>query len=106
MLVAAIMSQKPLGFPWHQSTHSKQEDCAMARSEVCGNDYDKSFTIALKGDQHVFDSFECAIRALAPQCGHCHCRLIGHGVEGEGKVYCCANCARQAGLATVADRAA
>jgi hypothetical protein len=78
----------------------------MARCEVCGNDYDKSFTIGLNGQQHVFDSFECAIHALAPACAHCHCRVIGHGVEGQGRIYCCANCARQADLRGAADRVA
>ena len=56
----------------------------MARCEVCGNDYDKAFSIRANGQEHVFDSFECAIQALAPQCAHCHCRIIGHGVEGAG----------------------
>jgi phage terminase large subunit GpA-like protein len=78
----------------------------MARCEVCGNDYDKSFTLAVNGKQHIFDSFECAIHALAPQCAHCNCRIIGHGVEGAGQIYCCANCARQAGIPEMADRAA
>lgn len=78
----------------------------MARCEVCGNEYDKSFTITSGGAQHVFDSFECAIQALAPRCAHCQCRVIGHGVEAASAIYCCANCARQAGVAAVADRAA
>lgn len=78
----------------------------MARCEVCGNDYDKSFTIRFHDGEHVFDSFECAIHALAPHCAHCDCRIIGHGVEGGAQVYCCANCARQAGVPAIADRAA
>jgi hypothetical protein len=78
----------------------------MARCEVCGNDYDKSFSIEANGTKHVFDSFECAIQALAPTCPHCRCRIIGHGTEGQGRIYCCTNCARQAGVSAVADRAA
>lgn len=78
----------------------------MPRCEVCGNDYDKSFTIEAHGKKHVFDSFECAIQAMAPECAHCRCRIIGHGIEANGQVYCCANCARHAGAASVADRAA
>ena len=31
----------------------------MARCEVCGNNYDKSFTVNLGGREHTFDSFEC-----------------------------------------------
>ena len=76
----------------------------MARCEVCGNDYNKSFTIEAEGQRHVFDSFECAIQALAPM-RHCHCRIIGHGVESGEQIYCCANCARQAGGPVLADRA-
>jgi len=78
----------------------------MARCEVCGNDYDKSFVIRSNNQDHVFDSFECAIQALAPRCAHCDCRIIGHGVEAGDKIFCCANCARQAGRLLSADRAA
>jgi hypothetical protein len=31
--------------------------------------------------------------------------VIGHGVEAEGRIFCCANCASQAGVAGLADRA-
>jgi hypothetical protein len=79
----------------------------MARCEVCGNTYDKSFEIvAAGGARHVFDSFECAIHALAPRCDHCGCRIVGHGMEATGakKVYCCASCAQASGQAGMADR--
>ena len=55
----------------------------MAQCEMCGNDYDKSFTVTMDGESHVFDSFECAINMLAPTCGHCGCRIIGHGMESD-----------------------
>jgi len=76
----------------------------MARCETCGNDYDKAFDVILNGDRHTFDSFECAIQALAPTCEHCGCRVIGHGVEQGGVVYCCAHCADQKGVAGLRDR--
>ena len=41
----------------------------------------------------TFDSFECAIHAMAPTCAHCGCKIVGHGVEAGGAVYCCAHCA-------------
>lgn len=66
----------------------------MAICEVCGNDYDKSFEVTAAGYTHVFDSFECAIHAIAPRCEHCSCAVIGHGVEVDGRFYCCASCAR------------
>jgi len=76
----------------------------MAKCEVCGNDYDKSFEVKAQGKTHVFDSFECAIHALAPSCAQCGCKVIGHGAEGNGKIYCCAHCAKRAGVAGVDDR--
>jgi hypothetical protein len=77
----------------------------MARCDVCGNEYDKSFEVRAAGATHTFDSFECAIHELAPQCAHCGCRIIGHGVEAEGRMFCCANCARQSGVTGTKDRA-
>ena len=76
----------------------------MARCEVCGNDYDKSFEVTMSGQAHTFDSFECAISALAPRCAHCDCRVIGHGVEADGVIYCCANCASHEGVQGLEDR--
>ena len=76
----------------------------MARCDVCGNDYDKAFTVECGGRTGTFDSFECAIHAMAPTCAHCRCRIIGHGVEGGDSIYCCAHCARHAGVQGVADR--
>jgi hypothetical protein len=77
----------------------------MATCEVCGNDYDKAFEVTRAGESHTFDSFECAIHALAPACAHCGCRIIGHGIEADGSMYCCAHCAGRAGVSGVADRA-
>ena len=77
----------------------------MPRCEVCENDYDKAFEVVVKGARHVFDSFECAIHALAPICGHCSCRVVGHGVEAAGRIFCCASCATRSGVDGVRDRA-
>jgi Rieske Fe-S protein len=77
----------------------------MAKCDVCGNDYDKAFTVTLAGRTQTFDSFECAIHALAPKCAHCGCKVIGHGMEEAGKFYCCAHCAKQAGVKGMRDRA-
>jgi hypothetical protein len=77
----------------------------MARCETCGNEYDKAFQISQAGRTHTFDSFECAIQSLAPTCGHCGCRIIGHGVEANGSLYCCAHCASQEGVTELQDRA-
>ena len=70
----------------------------MATCEVCGHDYDNTFEVVRGGESHTFDSFECAIQALAPTCEHCSCRVIGHGIEGDGRIFCCIPCARKAGV--------
>ncbi|MEX1024376.1 MAG: hypothetical protein WD226_04795 [Planctomycetota bacterium] len=77
----------------------------MPTCETCGNDYDKAFQIRWHDGQSLtFDSFECAIQALAPACDICGTTIIGHGMEAEGSFYCCAHCAAQAGVTTLEDR--
>lgn len=77
----------------------------MAVCELCGNDYDKAFEVVTSdGAKHTFDSFECAIHSLAPECSHCGCKIIGHGVEANGTFYCCAHCAHKSGVEELKDR--
>jgi hypothetical protein len=77
----------------------------MPTCEVCGNEYDKAFRVrSADGSEHTFDSFECAIHELAPTCAHCDCRIIGHGVEADGRMFCCAHCAAEVGVTAVTDR--
>lgn len=77
----------------------------MARCETCGNEYDKAFTVVTSaGDRHTFDAFECAIFALAPRCAHCGVTIVGHGVESDQAIFCCAHCAQQEGVHEAADR--
>lgn len=75
----------------------------MARCEVCGNEYYLAFEVVTQGETHVFDSFECAIHKLAPVCEHCGVKIVGHGVEADQAIYCCAHCARQAGVVGAVD---
>ncbi len=77
----------------------------MKACECCGNIYDKAFEISIGGTVHTFDSLQCAIQVLAPQCAHCKCRIIGHGMEARGQYFCCAHCARKDGVTELADRA-
>lgn len=77
----------------------------MATCDVCGNDYDKTFRIEAPGGRSgTFDSFECAIHAMAPTCDHCGCKVIGHGVEANGTIFCCAACASHKGVKDLKDR--
>jgi hypothetical protein len=76
------------------------------KCDTCGNEYDKAFRVSThSGDTWTFDSFECAIHLLAPKCGHCGCRIVGHGVESGGAMFCCAHCAGQKGETDLKDRA-
>lgn len=77
----------------------------MPTCDTCGNSYDKTFEVVTDDQHYTFDSFECAVHKLAPACGHCRCRIMGHGVEAQGIMYCCANCARAAGTTLLRDRA-
>jgi len=77
----------------------------MAKCDNCGNDYDKAFQVTLDGRTYTFDSFECAIHRLAPRCGHCETPILGHGVESQGKFYCCVHCAQERGESSLRDRA-
>lgn len=72
--------------------------------EVCGNTYDKTFLVTLGDTEHTFDSLECAIEALAPRCGHCGIRVIGHGVQHGENIYCCVHCAKHEGAKALRDR--
>ena len=73
--------------------------------DVCGNTYDKAFQVTMQGKTGTFDSFECAIHAMAPRCAHCKCMIIGHGVEEGDRIFCCAHCAKESGANKVRDRA-
>ena len=78
----------------------------MVGAFVTGVRNPKAFQVTmLGGDSHTFDSFECAIHALAPSCEYCNVRVIGHGVEADDRFFCCAHCASMAGVGEVADRA-
>lgn len=75
----------------------------MAACEVCGNDYELAFQVTAAGYTHTFDSFECAIHRTAPICDNCQCRILGHGLEADGKFFCCAHCARAQGQLRLVD---
>ena len=77
----------------------------MAVCEVCSNDYEMAFEVRAAGASHVFDSFECAAQKLAPICENCSCRILGHGVQADGRFFCCAHCARVQGHRELIDHA-
>jgi hypothetical protein len=75
----------------------------MAQCEVCGNEYEAAFEVVAAGNVHVFDCFECAVQKMAPICENCGCRIMGHGMQAEGRFFCCANCARMQGRQELVD---
>ena len=79
----------------------------MATCASCGNDYDRCFLVTLAdGREFMFDSVECAARVVAPPCVSCGVPVLGHGVQDETHVFCCAHCARMAGASGPVDRVA
>ena len=66
-----------------------------ARCEVCGNSAGKCFEVHLGGEKHVFDSFECAMRAFRLHCVNCGCEIVGHGVQAGNRVFCSQQCAAE-----------
>ncbi len=77
----------------------------MKACDVCGNTYEGSLEIKFENsnESHWFDSFECAIHKLAPTCNHCGVRVLGHGMQAEDELYCCAHCARKQGYQLFVD---
>lgn len=78
----------------------------MGICDVCGNNYGKSFEVITRSGTYTFDCLECAIQAIAPECAHCGCRIIGHGVEAGDNYYCCAHCAQASGITDIRDHSA
>lgn len=70
----------------------------MAQCATCGNEYERGFEIKRDGKSYVFDCFECAVHKLAPMCGTCGVRILGHGVQSGEALFCCGHCARQQGV--------
>jgi hypothetical protein len=77
----------------------------MEKCDKCGNAYAQAFHIHMKGKEYIFDCFECAISLLAPVCACCGTQVIGHGLERGEDIFCCAGCARQAGVTALTDHA-
>jgi hypothetical protein len=68
----------------------------MTTCATCGQEVSRAFQISTYGDGLVFDTFECAIRRLAPQCPTCGCSILGHGFQSQDGLYCSFGCADEA----------
>lgn len=83
----------------------KEPAMPSAQCKVCGNTYDKPLEITVDGQSGLYDCFECAMHDLAPSCTNCGVRILGHGVEAGGTMFCGAHCAGQQGVQQMQDRA-
>ncbi|MGJ3402276.1 hypothetical protein [Glutamicibacter sp. Je.9.36] len=68
----------------------------MQTCDICGNASETVFTLSRNGRSGRFDSFECAIHAMAERCAHCGCAILGHAVHHGPEAYCCQHCAEHA----------
>ena len=72
---------------------SKNKVNGKAGCEVCGKWDEVCFEVLLGGESHIFDSFECAIRAMTQKCEFCGCQVFGPGVQDGNAFYCSYLCA-------------
>lgn len=91
--------------PDFEPSGAEEVETAMLPCDCCGNVYDKAFQVKRDGETFTFDCIECAAHVLAPVCTRCGCRVLGHGVEDDGAIFCCASCARRLGKTGIRDRA-
>lgn len=75
----------------------------MARCVTCGNEYEHPIEVKVDGQRYTFDCFECAIHQLAPRCESCGCRILGHGIQVDERMFCSAHCARNVGVVGPSD---
>ncbi|MEZ0050158.1 hypothetical protein ABIA30_001148 [Mycobacterium sp. MAA66] len=68
----------------------------MAVCVTCGTETDQVFTVTWEGRSATFDCIECLATMVAPICGHCGCRILGHSLLIDGHPYCCPHCAQSA----------
>ena len=76
----------------------------MASCEVCGNEYDRTMEIIVGGERHVFDSFECAIHAIAPRWSTVSAASSATASSPAMPLYCGAHCAHESGVAAARHR--
>jgi hypothetical protein len=73
----------------------------MAECEICHHDWDGAFQIVrADGTTHTFDSFACAVRALAPVCPTCGAVVFNLGIVVGEQIFCSMHCAGAGGLTT------
>lgn len=72
----------------------------MSKCETCGNPNGQFFEVVKDGKTRTFDSFDCAIEAMASPCENCGCLITGIDSVGVNARFCCSACQRQASEST------
>lgn len=77
----------------------------MAKCGACGNDHDRTFQVLSQIQTRTFDSFQGAIHRLAPACTCCGLRIVGQGLEKDGRIYCGGLCADRGAVTELREHA-
>lgn len=77
----------------------------MAKCGACGNDHDRTFEVLSQVQTHTLGSFEGAIHKLAPACTHCGSRVVGPGLEKDGRIFCGDPCVERGSVDEPRERA-
>ena len=82
------------------------EDASERLQAFCSITFDNAFVIR---DLKIIDGANGPFvampsRKLTAHCPHCGCKIVGHGVESQGEVFCCAHCAEHSGVTGLRDR--
>ena len=62
---------------------------------ICDDQYGRSCRIPADDELHFMDSFECAFYTVAPRCRCCDRRIVDHGIETWGNIFCCTPCVHE-----------
>jgi len=68
----------------------------VSKCETCGSQNGDLFEVVKDGVSRTFDSFDCAIEAMAALCGNCGCLVTGKNSVDRNDGFCCKACHQQA----------
>ena len=61
----------------------------------CGSNIEKDYILFINGAEFVFDSFECAVKFVAPRCAHCNSIIMGKGFSKSDELFCSVSCSNE-----------
>jgi len=66
---------------------------SLGRCETCSNEAEKLFEVIVCGQSHAYDSFQCAVMAMAHRCDFCGLSISTPVMEHNGRHFCSSSCA-------------